>query len=56
MSKTIFINNVRLAFPVLYQPEEFQAGDGKPRYSATLLVEPDSDADKTIRAAIKDAI
>lgn len=56
MSKTIFINNVRLCHPDLFQAREYEKGDGKPRYSATLLVEPDSDADKTIRAAISEAI
>jgi hypothetical protein len=56
MSKTIFINKVRLAFPVLYKAEEFDPGDGKPRFSATFLVEPDSESDKTIRQAILDAV
>lgn len=56
MSKTIFLNKVRLAFPVLYTPQEFQAGDGKPRYSATFLIEPDSDNDKLIRKTIIEVV
>ena len=35
----VMLNNVRLAFPVLEEPEQFQ-GTGKPRFSATLLIEP----------------
>ncbi len=56
MSRTIFLKNVRLAFPVLYVPQEFLSGDGKPRYSATFLVAPDSDNDKLIRQTIIEAI
>lgn len=56
MSKTIFLNKVRLAFPVLYVPEEFQTGDGKPRYSATFLVDPGSDNDKLIRKTILEVV
>lgn len=56
MSKTIFLNKVRLAFPVLYVPQEFAPGDGKPRYSATGLVEPDSANDKLIRKTIAEVI
>lgn len=56
MSQTIFLNKVRLAFPVLYEAQEFQTGDGKPRYSATFLVEPDSANDKTTLTAITAAV
>lgn len=56
MSKTLFINKVRLTFPVLYEAKEFATGDGKPRYSATFLVVPGSEADKSIRTAIVEAV
>lgn len=48
----VMLNNTRLAFPVLEEPEQFQ-GTGKPRYSATLLIEPGSENDKKIRAAMR---
>lgn len=51
----ILIKNVRLSFPTLGQPKEFKVGDGKPRWSATFLVEPGSEADQKIRAAIEEA-
>lgn len=41
-----FINNLRTA-------AEYEPGDGKFRYSATFLVEPGSENDKAIQAAIK---
>lgn len=45
----------RLAFPVINKPEAFQ-GQGEPRYSAVLIVEPSSDAhDKILKAAKKAA-
>src|SRR5690242_13516824 len=50
----VVLKNVRLAFPDLWEAKEFETGDGKPRYSATFLVEPGSDNDKAIRAAIKE--
>lgn len=34
----LMLKNVRLAFPVLKEPEQFQ-GQGKKRYSATLLID-----------------
>lgn len=46
------LNNVRLAFPNLFEATEFKAGDGKARYDATFLVEPGSANDKAIKAAI----
>lgn len=49
------IKTVRLSFPTLFTPQEFKQGDGKPRWSATFLVEPGSDADKLIRAKIIEA-
>lgn len=49
----VVLKNVRLSFPDLWVAKEFKEGDGRPRYSATFLVEPGSDNDKNIRAAIK---
>lgn len=49
----VVLKNVRLSFPVLFEAKEFKAGDGKPRYSSTFLVEPGSENDKAIRAAIR---
>lgn len=46
------INNVRLSFPQLWKAVEFKAGDGKPRFDATFLIEPGSENDKKIQAAI----
>lgn len=45
------IKNVRLAFPAIAAPQAF--GDGEPAYGAKLIVEPGSEADKAITAAIK---
>lgn len=52
---TIKLKDVRLSFPVLWTPKEFKTGDGKPRFSATFLIEPGSENDKLIRAGIKAA-
>lgn len=46
------LNNVRLSFPTLFEPKEFKAGDGKPRYSITVLIPKGSEQDKAIQAAI----
>ena len=48
----IIIKDVRLSYPTLFHAKEFKAGDGKPRWSAAFIIEPDSDNDKHIRAAI----
>lgn len=48
----IMIKNVRLSFPDLFHAVEFKAGDGKPRWNATFLVEPGSENDKNIKRAI----
>lgn len=45
------LQNVRLAFPDLFVAKEYQ-NNGKPRYGATFLIEPGSENDKAIRAAI----
>jgi len=55
MSVDLLIKNARLSFPTLVQPKEFKQGDGKPRWSATFLVQPGSETDKAIRAAIIEA-
>jgi hypothetical protein len=48
----ILLEDVRLAFPVLWEPEEFKEGDGKPRYSAAFLIAHGSEMDTRIRQAI----
>ena len=48
----IFLKEVRIAFPALFEAEPFEQG-GQPRYSAVFLIEPGSENDKKIRAAIK---
>ena len=50
----ILLKNVRLAFPNLFEPTTV-AGEGKPRYSATLLIPADHPQLAEIRAA-QDAI
>jgi hypothetical protein len=47
------IRNVRLSFPDLFFAVEYKKGDGKPRWNASFLVKPGSEADKAIRAAIE---
>lgn len=49
------LKDVRLSFPVLWEPREYQEGDGKPRWSAVFLIPPGSDNDKLVRNAIKAA-
>jgi hypothetical protein len=49
----IIIKNVRLSYPTLFTAKEFKAGDGKPRWSAAFIIEPGSDNDQHIRAAIE---
>jgi hypothetical protein len=44
----IMLKNVRLAFPSLFTPTTV-AGEGKPRYSAMLILEPDHPQLKEIR-------
>ena len=51
MKTRVMLKNVRLAFPVLDKPEAFQ-GQGEPRYSATLLADPDSENHKLLHAAM----
>ena len=52
--RTVILNNVRLAFPDLFEAKQFE-GAGKFKYGATFLIEPGSENDKKIRAAIAKA-
>lgn len=45
------LKNVRLAFPVLNEPETFR-GEGKPKFSASLIFKPDSPNHKAVMAAL----
>lgn len=47
----IRIENVRLAFPDLFEPKSF--GEGKPAYSAKFIIDPKSPNVKVIEEAIK---
>lgn len=53
MSTDIMLKDVRLSFPRLWTPAEYETGDGKPRWSATFLIVPGSANDKAIRAALQ---
>lgn len=48
---TVFLKNVRLAFPELYVAKQYK-GEGEPKYSATFLIEPGSQNDINIQKAI----
>lgn len=50
----VMLEKVRLAFPTLNEPEQFN-GEGKPRYSATLLLEKNSPNHKACVAALRAA-
>lgn len=53
MTTKVKVNKVRIAFiQNLFKAAEYAPGDGRPRYSATLLIEPGSDNDKAINEAI----
>lgn len=56
MSTAIMLKNVRLTFPVLWKAEEFEQGDGRPRYSASLLIVPGSENDKLVRSTMNDEL
>lgn len=47
------LKEVRLSFPDLFEAKPFEAG-GPKRYSATFLIEPGSENDKAVQAAIKE--
>lgn len=49
---TLQLKNVRLAFPRLFTPEQFQ-GQGKAKFSATFIMPKDHPAVKEIEAAIQ---
>ncbi|MEY4402318.1 MAG: hypothetical protein RIR91_353 [Verrucomicrobiota bacterium] len=49
---TVKLNNVRLAFPALFQPKTVN-GEGEPRHSAAFPIAPGSDNAKALDAAIK---
>lgn len=54
MSTKVRIENVRLAFPALWEPKAVNAGD-KPSYSAAFLMPPDHPAVPEIEKAMKQA-
>lgn len=48
------LNGVRIAYTEsLWEAKEFKEGDGKPRHSVTVLIEPGSANDKAMETAIK---
>lgn len=51
---SIQLKNVRLSFPDLFQAVQYQ-GAGNFRYNASFLIEPGSENDKKVQAAIKEA-
>jgi hypothetical protein len=51
----IKLNNVRLAFPVLFEAKTVN-GEGKPAFSASFLIAPDDPQVQVIREAIKQVV
>lgn len=49
---TVKLNNVRLAFPALFQPKTVN-GEGEPRYSAAFPLKPGTENAKALDAAVK---
>ena len=49
----LILKNVRLSYPNLFKAKEFKDGDGKPRWSASFIIEPGSENDKFIQRAIE---
>lgn len=49
------LKNVRLSYPKLAKAEEYQKGDGKPRFSAAFLIEAGSETYTAVENAIKQA-
>jgi hypothetical protein len=47
----VVLVNVVLRFSDIFKAKEFTPGDGRPRFSASFLVEKDSENDKKLRAA-----
>jgi hypothetical protein len=54
-SNMVVIKRARLSFPVLFTPQEFNTGDGKPRWSCALLVAKNDPQVELITAAIDGA-
>lgn len=54
MGVKVLLKNVRLSYPNLWEARQFN-GKGSFTYGATALIEPESENDKKIRAAIKEA-
>lgn len=48
----VTVKNVRLAFPSIFKATRFN--DGDPTYSATLILPPDSEADKAVAQAVNE--
>lgn len=46
------LNNVRLAFPALFEAKTVN-GEGDPRFSAVFIIEPGSENDKALAAAVE---
>lgn len=53
-SMKIRLQNVRLAFPALFQPQAVVSGEGDPAYSATFILPRDHAQIREIKAAIKE--
>lgn len=51
----VILQNVRLSFPDLFIAKKFKSREGKPRYSASFLIEKGSENDKLVNDAIKAA-
>lgn len=51
----VVLVNVTLRFADLFKAREFTPGDGRPRFSASFLIEKGSENEKKIRAAIEQA-
>lgn len=49
----VIIKKVRLSHPNLFTATEFEPGDGKFRWNAVFMIEPGSENDKAIEAAIE---
>ncbi len=54
MESTLVITNARLSFPTLWKPQEYESGDGKPRYTANLLLSKDDPQLKTLNKLFED--
>lgn len=55
MADVEFVVEGRSSFPQLWEAKEFKPGDGKPRWSQTILIEPGSPSDKLVREKIIEA-